>query len=192
MMRDRLAGSQRGVVLVLSMIMLLVVTLMVVTASNLVQTDLKVVQNLESREMAHSAALAAIEQAISSGSDWSTTGTLPRFIQTPTSMFSVPCPGKGNNDLCYDVNQDGINDVTVSVAPPTCTSVTPTPNSELDVFNSREQASCFLPPAVYSMCAFAVWDFQATATDAVTGAKVVVRQGVSVLSSLNKIDSVCP
>ncbi len=188
MMRGRPAGSQQGVVLVLAMIMLLVVTLMVVTASNLVQTDLKVVQNIESREMAHSAALAAIEQAISAGSD----GLVPRFIEEPNSMFTVPCPGKGTNDLCYDVNHDGSDDVTVSVAPPTCTSVSPTPNSELDVFNSIKQASCYLPPGVYSMCAYAVWDFQATAIDAVTGAKVVVRQGVSVLSSLNKIDTVCP
>ena len=188
MTRGRPAGSQQGVVLVVALVMLLAVTLMVVMSSNLVQTNLKVVQNLESRQMARSAALAALDQAISSGS----AGGVPRFIQFPNSMFTVPCPGKGTNDLCYDVNHDGTNDVTVTVAAPTCTSVSPTPNSKLDVFGSVQQASCYLPPAVYSMCAYAVWDFQATATDPATGAQVKVRQGVSVLSSLNKIETVCP
>jgi len=182
MNRGKPAGRQRGVVLVVALVMLVAVTLMVVTASNLVQTNLKVVQNLESREMARAATLAAIEQAIS----------YRRFIDTPDSMFPVTCPGQVGNKLCYDVNQDGTSDVLVTVENPTCVSVTPTPNSKLDVFNDREQASCYLPPGVYSMCAYAVWDFQATATDAVTGAEVKVRQGVSVLSSLNKIETVCP
>jgi hypothetical protein len=42
------------------------------------------------------------------------------------------------------------------------------------------------------MCANSVWEFEATARDEVTGAEVVVRQGVSVLASLNRIDTACP
>ena len=60
------------------------------------------------------------------------------------------------------------------------------------LFNSEADASCYLPPAVYSMCANSVWEFEAVATDLVTGAEVTVRQGVSVLTTLNRIDTACP
>lgn len=170
---------QRGVALVVALIMLLAVTLVAVSASNLVQSNLKIVQNMESRDMVRSAAHSALEEAISSG----------RFMDSPNAMFSEMC---GPNQRCYDFNGDGTNDVTVAVAAPTCVVVQPIKNSELDVFNSAADASCFLPPAVYSMCANSVWEFQATATDAVTGAEIVVRQGVGVLTTLNQVDTVCP
>ena len=173
-------AKQGGFVLVIALIMLLAVTLLVVTGSNLAQSNLKVVQNLESRDMARSAALSAIEEAVSSA----------RFTTSPEAIFSVSC--EQDNQKCYDVNGDGIDDITVQVAPPRCVNVTPIPNSQLDVFNSPAQASCFLPPAVYSMCANSVWEFTATATDDTTGAEVAVRQGVSVLTTLNAVDTACP
>jgi Tfp pilus assembly protein PilX len=172
--------QQQGIVLVIALIMLLAVTLMVVTASNVVQSNLQIVQNMESREQARFSALAALEEAMSS----------LRFSTSPNALFVSPC--EVTNQKCYDNNGDGIVDVRVAVAPPTCVAVTPTPNSDLDVFNSASQASCFLPPGVYSMCANAVWEFRATATDVVTGAEVTMRQGVSILTSLNLVDTTCP
>jgi Tfp pilus assembly protein PilX len=175
-------GRQQGVVMVIALVMLLAVTLMVVTAANLVQANLKVVQNAESRELARSAALAAIEEATSS----------LRFTTSPGAIFSMGCLLP--NQKCYDYNGDGRNDVKVLVQNPTCVAVTPTKNSDLDVFGSPAQASCYLPGygVVYSMCAYSVWEFRATATDVVTGTEVSLRQGVSVLTSLNKIESACP
>ena len=173
-------AAQGGFVLVIALIMLLAVTLLVVTGSNLAHSNLKVVQNMESRDMARTAALSAIEEAVSSA----------RFTTSPDAIFSVSC--EQPNRKCYDVNGDTIDDIAVVVAPPSCVNVTPIPNSELDVFNSPAQASCFLPPAVYSMCANSVWEFFATATDAATGAEVAVRQGVSILTTLNAVDSACP
>ena len=174
------SSRQRGVALIVSLIMLLAITLMVVSASNLVQSNLKVVQNMESRDMVRFAAYAALEEAISSG----------RFTANPESVFDPSC--EIPNQKCYDFNGDGTYDVTVRVAAPSCVIVKPRRNSELEVFDSPAQASCFLPPAIYSMCADSVWEFEATATDAVTGAEVVVRQGVGVLTSLNRIDTACP
>jgi hypothetical protein len=171
------ASRQQGIVLVIALIMLLAVTLMVVTSSNLVQSNLKIVQNVESREMARNAALAAIEEAISS----------PRFSKLGANIFVTSADTK-----LYDTNGDGTDDIEVVVAPPSCVSITPTPNSDLDLFGSAEEASCFLPPAIYSMCAYSVWDLKATATDVVTGAEVVVRQGVSILIALNEAESKCP
>ena len=171
---------ERGVVMVVSLIMLLAVTLIVVTASNITQTNLKISKNMESREMVRFAANAALEEAISSG----------RFTASPDSVFLTSC--EEDNQKCYDFNGDGTDDITVVINDPTCVVVTPIKNSELDVFNNAADASCFIPPAVYSMCANSVWEFQATATDLVTGAEVTVRQGVSVLTTLNRIDTACP
>jgi hypothetical protein len=174
-------SRQRGVVLVISLILLLAVTFMIVTSSNLVQTDLKIVQNMESREAARSAAISAIEEAISTG----------LFTTNTLNLFDDPCDV---NTRCYDLNGtlDTSDDIRVTLTEPTCVIVTPIENADLDVFNNAGDASCFLPPAVYSMCANSVWEFQAVATDPLTGASVTVRQGISVLTTLNAIDTACP
>jgi len=171
---------QQGIVLLLSLIMLLAVTVIVVTASNIAQTNLKVVGNMEGREQARIAAIAAVEEALSSS----------RFADNPDSIFAVSCDV--DNRLCYDFNGDGETDVTVAVSTPSCVSVIPRKNVELDVYNFPDQASCYLPPGVYSMCAVSVWEFQAVATDVLTGAEVTVRQGVSILTTLNNTDTACP
>lgn len=176
----RNTGKQQGLVMVIALIMLLAVTLMVVTASNLVEANLKVVQNMESRELARSAAIAAIEEAISS----------LRFTESPDAIFLESC--EANNQKCYDYNGDGIDDVKVLVSEPSCITVTPLKNSELNVYANPLEATCHLASTVYSMCAASVWEFEAVATDIVTGAEVTVRQGVSVKTTLNKIETACP
>jgi len=172
--------GQRGFVIVIALIMLLAVSLMVVTSSNLVQANLKVVQNLESRELARSAALATIEEAISS----------LRFTEDLDNIFLDPCDA--NNQKCYDYNGDTKDDVTVKLSKPRCITVTPIKNSELDVYASPLDATCHLAATVYSMCAASVWELEAVATDVVTGAEVTVRQGVSVKTTLNKVETACP
>jgi hypothetical protein len=176
-------SRQRGVVLVIALILLLAVTFMIVTSSNLVQTDLKIVQNMESREAVRSAAISAIEEAISTG----------LFTTNTLNLFEDPCDGDVNT-RCYDLNGtiDTSDDIRVTLTEPTCVIVTPIENAGLDVFNNAADASCFLPPAVYSMCANSVWEFEAVATDPLTGASVTVRQGVSILTTLNAIDTACP
>lgn len=200
MKQAEVVGRQRGMVMVIGLIMLLAVTLMVVSASNLVQANLKVVQNVESRELIRAQVIAAIEEATSS----------LRFTTSPELLFAGD-PGHCQNvaveteadgsqvvGRCFpDYDGDGDSDATVKVYRPSCISVTPRRNSDLDVFNSLQQASCYLPgdnnnKAVYSMCGDAVWEFRATATDVVTGAEISVRQGVSVLTSLNNVDTNCP
>ncbi|MFO7550782.1 MAG: hypothetical protein R6W80_05200 [Haliea sp.] len=179
-MNITLPRVQKGVVLVVALILLLALTLIAVTASNLVRTNLTVIQNIESRDMARFAANAALEEAISSN----------RFTATPGTIFIDNCGA--DNRKCYDFNNDLVNDVIVDVESPTCVVVTPIENSELDAFNSPADASCYLPPGVYSMCARSVWEFRAVATDVISGAEVAVRQGVSVLTTLNNIEAACP
>lgn len=165
--------------LVVALIMLLVLTLIAVTASNIAQTNLKVVQNMESREMALAAAEAALEEAVSSND----------FAATPDAIFNVTqC---GINCREYDFNRDGTADIEVQAENPVCVSVVPIRNADLNVDLSTD-ADCFLPPGEYSMCGDSVWEFRVRATDLLTGATVNVRQGVSIKTTFNNIATACP
>ena len=200
------SGRQRGLVMVVAMIMLLAVTLMVVAAANLVQANLKVVQNMEIREQARAAALAAIEEAISNG----TAAIRPRFIEFPDDIFIASCDGtlltcaKENNRKYYDTNADGVADISVRLSdpdnlvlypPPRCVLARTKLNDELslaeidDLCEGPNANSALAPdPKAASDCAESIWELKALATDLVTGAEVVVRQGVSV--SIKKGDKI--
>lgn len=208
-----LVARQHGFVMIVALIMLLAVTLLVASAANVVQANLKVVQNMEVREQARAAALAAIEEAISNG----TSAVLPRFIETPDDIFLQTCDGvtltcvKENNVKKYDTNADGIADITVSLSDPDNLALYPPPRCVLgrkklnDELNAAEQAqlceSEISPDGVFhegsnlgkieSSCAESVWEFKAVARDEVTGAEVVVRQGVSVSITENDILTYC-
>jgi len=176
---------QRGMVMLVAVVLLLAVTLMIMAASNMTQTNLKVVKNMESREQVRYAAIAAIEEAISSN----------RFTSDPDNIFKVSCGV--NNQKCYDTNGDGSlstdgTDILVKVDPPDCVMVSPLKNNELRPYQYPAEATCYLPLSVFSLCADTVWEFRAEGTDAVTGAKVTVRQGVSITTTISKVDTACP
>ena len=59
-----IAFSQRGVVMVIALIMLAVVTLIGTVSANLVMGNLRIVQNIEARAAAKSGALSAMQEAI--------------------------------------------------------------------------------------------------------------------------------
>ncbi|PTU80053.1 hypothetical protein DBO86_05810 [Pseudomonas indoloxydans] len=171
--------QQRGVVLLVALIMLLLMTLMVVSGFNLTQTNLKVVQNMESRNLAKYAANAAIEEAISSA----------QFLSSPSNVFQTSC--EQSNRKCYDFNGDGSVDIAVVIDSPSCVIVLPIKNSALNVTDPSD-ASCFIQDSENSMCVNSVWEIRATARDVLTGAEVVVRQGVAVRATSNNIATACP
>lgn len=173
------SSRQRGVVLVVALIMLLLVTLMAVSGFNLTQGNLQIIGNMESRTQAFNVANAAIEEAVSS--------TL--FVTNPTSIFPVSC-GVANTK-CYDINGDGVNDLTVSVDPPTCVTVEPIKISDLDLSNPQE-AGCVVQDSVYSLCANTTWELRAVAVDNLTSAQAVVRQGVALKVLMNDVATACP
>ncbi|MCQ4347666.1 hypothetical protein NGA35_09645 [Pseudomonas stutzeri] len=174
-----LAARQRGVVLLVGLVMLLMVTLMAISGFNMVKVNQQVTGNMESRAQALVAANAAIEEAISA--------TL--FFRQPGNIFVTSCGAP--NTRCYDFNADGTADVTVTVNNPQCVVVTPIMNSTLDITNSND-VGCIIEGSAESLCVDSVWDLEATAVDNVTGARATVRQGVSVRVSLNNIVSACP
>lgn len=166
-------GEQRGIVLLVALIMLLLVSLMVVTGFNLSQTNLQVVHNLESRTLAKQAAVRALEQAITSG---------PSFV-TP---------------LAFDYNADGVNDVEVAV---TCEIIRSVDISKEDIdrfvseasekaadASSDEEAASWdlvaqrwstCVGAGNSLCKSVTFEWSAIARDQITGARMAVVQGVT-------------
>src|ERR1700722_4297296 len=177
---------QQGAALIVSLIMLILISLLAVASFRLGKSDLQIVGNMQSRKQALSAAQQIIEQVISS--------TL--FTTAPTNALPNPC-GNVNNKACVDVNGDGVADVNVSIAL-LCDAIEPILHSSLALSNPND-AGCAQGAnqnlgvagvaSNNSMCSSSVWDAQATATDAVTGAQYVVDQGVSVRVSAA---AVCP
>lgn len=93
--------QQRGITLLMGMIMLILITLMVTSAFMLSNTNLKAVGNMQIREEAIAAANMAIEQVLSS----------PFAVAPAAETVEV------------DINNDGVSDYTVSIAKPECVSV---------------------------------------------------------------------
>lgn len=206
---DGFAG-QRGIVLMVALIMLLLVTLMVISGFNLSQTNLQVVHNLESRALAKQAAIRALEEAMSS--NLFLTGT----------VFPVAC--QQANRVCYDINGDGDDDIAVQVVL-SCAIAKTLTNGEVltrsaayaaaksgdDGAETVEDPSAESLPQLpvaspwlscigggqasgtggTSQCADVVWDFVATATDLQTGAQARVRQGLATPADINQVSNVC-
>ncbi len=168
---------QRGAALIVSLIMLLLITVLAISAFTLGKSNLQIVGNMQQRNQAFAAAQGAVALTISS----------TQFTVSPTNAIPNPCNGVANT-TCVDVNGDGVPDVNVVVTP-ICDSIQPIPVSQLNFANPND-AGCLIGASQdfgiagasnnNSMCSNSVWDIQASATDQMSGANYVVDQGVAV------------
>ena len=173
-----MSNNQRGVVLVIALIMLAVVTLIGTVSANIVMGNLRVVQNIEARAAAKSGAISAMQEAIM------TSG----FLEGQKA-FVVSCDNSYTK--CFDMTGDSLSDdMSVSLSKPECISAIPVRNTSLNVWEDEDDASCY-QPGVYSLCADALWEVTMTANDQVTGARVTVRQGLTTRTSVNLIAAAC-
>jgi Tfp pilus assembly protein PilX len=154
-----LKRSQRGVTLLVTLIMLILITIMVTTAFTLSNSNLKSVGNMQFRNEALAAANVAIEQQVSSAAN---------FTNPVAKSISV-------------------GSYTVSVAKPACLYVTdvveggsadPHANIKLD-------SAAVTPPTAASPVASGsyvntYWDIAATVNDGISGALVTAHQGVKI------------
>jgi len=101
MMRQRINGDkkQRGATLLVSLIMLVALTLLVVSAIRMGNMNLKTVGNMQAKNEATAAAQQAIETIM---------GNLNNFY-TPTAQT-----------ISIDINNDGVVDYTVNTSAPVC------------------------------------------------------------------------
>ena len=153
--------SERGAALVVSLIMLVLVTLLVITALNLGSANFRAVSNTQFRDEAIAAANAAIQTRVASSFD----------AEPATTNIPV------------DLDNDGTTDHLVAVTP-TCISASVAESA--DRSSESLPASMSLASTWNT-----VWDIAATVTDDETGAAVNIRTGVRVLLSQAERDAAC-
>lgn len=183
----RRVRRERGLVLVVALVMLVLVTLMASVSANLILANMRVVQNIEARSAVRAAALAAIQEAIS------TPGFLPPYAAGQLRRaFAVSCKG----DLftrCLDLSGDEVeDDVTVTMTAPKCLSFVLIPNQFFNYVDNPSDRQCQVAKQRYSACGNALFEVTATAVDEVTGARVEIRQGISRQTTAQAVQSICP
>lgn len=148
-------AGQRGATLIIGLIMLVLITLIVVSAFTMSSSNLKSVGNMQAREESIAAASQAIETLISTGST--------AFYNTTSAVTYT-----------VDINKDGTPDYSVVVAPPLCVGSRQA--------SQAAPSDVELPAALQSGADWNTdWDIDATVTDLKgSGATVRVRQGVRV------------
>lgn len=157
------ATGQRGVALIVGLIMLVIISLVIVGAFSLSATNAKSVGNMQVREEALAAANQAVEVLISSN-------------------FTV---AMNTNTFTVDINKDGTTDYVVNTAVPTCIRAVKASDakpSDVELGPSMSGGVDWLTD----------WDIDATVSDAATGASVRVRQGVRVKLTESQKSTVCP
>ena len=155
---------QDGVALVVGLIMLVLLTLMVLSAINSGTVNLRISGNMQAEDEARAAAQQAIENFLSSYANFCT--------NAPPAACTVPSPA-GKPPTGYDVNNTATpTEYTVTVAPPVCKRAAPQVPGHTAACINGAKAGLF--------CWDTLWEVQATAVDAKTGVSQVVTQGVAV------------
>jgi Tfp pilus assembly protein PilX len=181
---------QRGVTLLVAMIMMVLLTLLALTSANVSRSTIQVVGNMQSRDQNIAAARQVLEEAISS----------TRFFSTPSDAIGSPCGAA--NTRCIDVNGDDTADVTVVLTPaPACVRARSLLNEEVNVANTTEADCISAETGTFgqedttsgaSSCSDSLWELNAVATDTVTEATAQVVQGVTVRVARAKVETSCP
>jgi Tfp pilus assembly protein PilX len=156
--------KDRGAALIVGLIMLVLITLMLITALNLGTANFRSVSNMQYREEAIAAANQAIEQVISSN-----------FTAVPAA-----------ETIFIDIDDDATNDYQVAIALPVCVSATQASNPP--------PSSIALGPTMSLDSTWnTVWEVDATVTSAENagGAAARVHAGVRVLLTGTQKDAVC-
>lgn len=155
-------NKQRGVTLIVGLIMLLIITLTVLTAFVLSSTNLKSVGNMQHRDEAIAAANVATEQVISS----------PAIFITPTAETIT------------------VGNYTVNVASPACLYATEVvTNSSGDqspnIYAEGSGGGGGVPGYLDTY-----WDITAKVNDVMSGTSVETHQGIKI--TLPSIPNPCP
>ena len=178
-------ARQRGISLALGLIMLILMTLLAISAFQASNVNLRVAGNMHVRQESLAAAQTAIEQVLST----------PAFVDptTPPAAVSVAL-----NGATY----------TVDFTPaPACKSVVDIPSEDLDPANpndfvcipsgalSGSSSGVFLPggpPTAPSYCSNTRWAVIGNVADASSGGSTTLEQGVAVRMSKAKAMTGCP
>lgn len=202
--RPTARARQRGAVLVVGLIMLLLVTMVAVAAMRMATTHVQVVGNEQFRTEAEAAAHFVLDLVLNNPNFTDSTGAnanLPPYAAVLVSLDSVD-------------PRDGGKSVNVTMTPPECLRyrnikqselVVKAPGQTIDTVKP-EDVSCFsgqsstgvtiVSPGVASandnsLCVVTLWDVTATAQDAITQAQVAVTQGIELRMELSDAENKC-
>ena len=153
MIKMKLQNLQKGATLVVGLIMLVMITLLMVSAFTLSGNNLKAVGNMQYRNEAIAAANVAIEQTINLN-------------------YAAIDPAAYPTSIDVDIDQDNTVDYTVSIPAPVCISGKPAPADLLTLSGVNaniQNSNDFLT----------LWEIRADAASAATGASVIARQGIN-------------
>ena len=171
-MRYNSLHRQKGVTLIVGLIMLVLIMLMVTTTYTLSGSSLKSVGNMQFRNESIAAANKAAEQYINTYFD--------------ATMASLP-----STTITFDINNDGTADYSVAMAAPVCIQA----NTVAGVAVAGACSSATLDDALGG-CASApfstLWDLDATVTDVASGSSVRIRQGLRLQLSSDDKTRLCP
>jgi len=170
-----LANRQRGIVLILSLIMLVVLTLLAVSAIRLSTVNLRTVANAQARSEAMSAAQRTIDCVLSSN-----------FAENVTSITGIvtgPCAHPSASPII-----EGGKNYTVVIATPCLARSAPVLNIALDITNAAEK-TCQKGASAYSQCSDTIWQIRATSTSGWFGASVAITQGIGIRMDNGKLTS---
>jgi Tfp pilus assembly protein PilX len=167
--------SQRGLTLFVAMIILVMITLLVVSAFRVSNTNLKIVGSMQGRQESIASGQAAIEQVLSS----------KFFTDNPAIVASTA--------IDVDINGDDSPDFSVAMARPRCVRTAPVVMAspptqlQLDCAGSSRYPSSTTP----TWCSNTIWELEATTTDRLTAARTSVRQGVGMTVDIISAKSAC-
>jgi type II secretory pathway pseudopilin PulG len=189
--------NQRGITLILSLIMLVLLTIMALSAFHIGKASLQVVDNAQQQEQVQNASQAMLDQVLSS----------PNFVSDPTNVLdNSNCPSDMSapaNSRCMDLYGDGKTVVLVQLTPqPTCLQVKGIMNSTLNV-EDKEDLGCAKSPdpnrfgvegtaTDESLCSDSLWEINAKATERVSRAEAKITQGVNMRVSNDAVTTACP
>ena len=168
--------GERGVVLIVVLIMLGIFSVIVVAMIGSSNVNFKIAGNQQYRLEAKTSARNSIEA----------------YLSNPAN-FAIPLPA-ANSEFDTDFNGDGVADMVAVVAPPTCRRSGPSKQQELDI-SKPEDAQCLGTGQMSgggtltddtaalqgnSWCAKMTWDVVSTVNDVATSASIEMHQGVYV------------
>ena len=171
---------QHGATLIISLIMLVLMTLLAVTSFNLGKGSLQTVGNMQTRNIALTAAQETLEQIVSNA----------HFTDSKIAIIPAvgACPV---NSKCIDSNGDGVTDVTVTILAPICVKAAVIPNSQIDPNGVNGNCGDSTSADGSSFCSDTLWEVSVSAVDATTQAQYSITQGVAVPVNSNRVPVGC-
>lgn len=176
-------SKQRGMTLLVALIMLVVMTLAAVMSFNLGRSNALVVGNQQAQQITTAIARQAIDEVLSRD----------LFTKTPDIPFGV------SNAKSYGINGGPGNDIQVAIGPTVANPSLPAPciqrskrvevnlndDSITCASNAQQTSGIEGTQTSSSTCADITWEITAQASDSVTESTAVVVQGVDVRQDIN-------